>query len=234
MSGHSKWATTKRAKAVVDAKRSNLFTKLSKNIIVAAKEGADPASNSKLRLAIDKARVFSMPKDNIERAIKRAVGGGEDAKIETLFYEAYGPESVAVLIEVLTDNKNRSASSLKHILSKYGGKLGGEGSVRWMFTPQGQITLGKNTLTEAEQLIIIEAGAQDIIEDEQIKILTHIEDLDKVRHHLQQLAWPIVSAELIYIAKDKLVLQNPEKFLEFLDELDNDDDVNNIFTNADI
>ena len=234
MSGHSKWATTKRAKAVVDAKRSNLFTKLSKNIIIAAKEGADPTANSKLRLAIDQARSFSMPKDNIERAIKRALGGGADAQIETLLYEAYGPEGTALLIEVLTDNKNRSASNLKHILTKHGGKLGSEGSVRWMFAARGQIHLDKNNLSDEEQLLAIEAGAQDLISADQVKIITEIADLDKVKNNLQKLGWPITAAELVYLAKDKISLKNQEKFLEFLEDLDNDDDVNNIFSNADI
>jgi YebC/PmpR family DNA-binding regulatory protein len=129
MSGHSKWATTKRAKAATDSKRSSLFTKLSKNITVAARDGVDPAMNFKLRIAIDQARNFNMPKDNVERAINKASGAGAGAILESLLYEAYGPDGVAILIEVVTDNRNRTVSNLKHILNKYDGSLAGTGSV---------------------------------------------------------------------------------------------------------
>mgnify|MGYP002388840221 FL=1 len=143
MSGHSKWATTKRAKSAIDAKRGNLFTKLSKNITIAARNGVDPETNFKLRIAIDKARNYNMPKDNIERAIKRATGVGGDSNIENLLYEAYGPEGVAILIEAITDNKNRAVATLKHILGKYDGSLAGSGSVLWMFDIRGEIILNK-------------------------------------------------------------------------------------------
>lgn len=234
MSGHSKWATTKRAKAVVDAKRSSLFTKLTKNIMVAARAGADPEMNFKLRIAVDKARVFNMPKDNIERAIKNGAGTGGGATIETLLYEAYGPEGVALLIEVLTDNKNRAASNLKHLLSKHGGKMGSEGSVRWMFEAKGQIILEKNKLTEAEELAVIEAGAEDVRSEEQVKVITNINALESVKNNLQAKGFKITSSELIYLAKDKVDPQDSDKLLSLLNDLDDDDDVNNIFINADI
>lgn len=234
MSGHSKWATTKRAKAVIDAKRSHMFTKLTKNIMVAARDGADTEMNFKLRMAVDKARAFNMPKDNIARAIKRGSGSGDGVVIETLMYEAYGPEGAALLIEILTDNKNRSASNLKHILAQHGGKLGSEGSVRWMFEARGQINLDKEKLSEDEELAVIEAGAEDVISDGQVKIITNINELESAKNNLQAKGFNVVASELVYIVKDKITLKDPDKFISLLDDLDDDDDVNNIFTNADI
>ncbi|PWB38867.1 MAG: YebC/PmpR family DNA-binding transcriptional regulator [Parcubacteria group bacterium] len=234
MSGHSKWATTKRAKAVVDAKRSSLFTKLTKNIMVAAREGVDPEMNFRLRIAVDKARVFNMPKDNIERAIKKGSGTGDGQTIETLLYEAYGPEGVALLIELLTDNKNRAASNIKHLLAKHNGKLGGEGSVRWMFEAKGQIILAQNKLTEDEELAVIEAGAEDVLNEEPIRIIAQISDLEKVKNNIQDQGFKIESSELTYLAKEKITPHDPDKLLSLLNDLDDDDDVNNIFTNADI
>lgn len=234
MSGHSKWATTKRAKAAVDAKRGNLFTKLSKNITIAARDGLDPETNFKLRIAIDKARVFNMPKDNIERAIKRAAGVSGDSNIENLLYEAYGPEGVAILIEAITDNKNRSVSNLKHILSKHSGSLAGSGSVLWMFDMRGEIVLKKNDLSEEEELAIIELGIVDIIRDEQIRLITEINQLEIIKNRLQDKGYELSSSEIIYLAKNKVEVKEPEKLMKLLDELDDDDDVNNIYTNANI
>ncbi len=232
MSGHSKWATIKRAKASTDAKRSNLFSKLSKNIIVAAREGADPSMNFKLRMAVDKARAFSMPKDNIERAVKKGSGDTDGARIESQLYEGYGPGGVALIIEALTDNKNRTVSNIKHILSKAGGNLGG--SVLWMFDTKGQIILDKKELSEAEELNIIEAGADDINKDEETKVITNIDDLERVKDNLQSKGLTVQSSEMIYLAKEKVTPSNSEKLLKLLDTLDDDDDVNNIYTNADI
>lgn len=234
MSGHSKWATTKRAKAATDAKRSSLFTKLSKNITIAARAGIDPETNFKLRMAIDQARSYNMPKDNIERAIKRGSGAGEADKIESLLYEAYGPDGVAILIEVVTDNKNRAVSNLKHILSKYDGNLAGAGSVMWMFDIRGQIVLSKEDLSEEEELAVIEAGALDIIKDEQTRIITEINDLEKVKNFLQAKNLPISSSEVVYLGKNLIETKDPEKLLKLLDTLDDDDDVNNVYTNANI
>ncbi len=235
MSGHSKWATTKRAKAAVDAKRSNLFTKLSKNIIIAAKQGADPNANFKLRLAIDKARAFSMPKDNIERAIARATGAGSDAQMESLVYEAYGPEGAAIIIDVVTDSRNRSVSNIKHILAKYDGKLGNAGSVLWMFDLKGEIVLAKTQLTEAEELIAIEAGAEDIVPDEEgVLVITSQHELETVKNKLAASGLEIKSSALNYYPKEKVVVADKDKLLRLLDALDDDDDVNNVYTNADI
>jgi len=235
MSGHSKWATTKRAKEGKDAKRSSLFTKLSKNIAVAARGGADPEMNFKLRMAIDKAKAFSMPKDNIDRAIKK--GGGDDggAKIESHVYEGYGPGGVALIIEVLTDNKNRTVSNLKHILSKHGGNLGADGSVQWMFEIRGQIVLNKASLKEEEELQIIEAGAEDIdSDDEKIQVITNLDNLELIKNRLQKLGFELESSEMVYRPKEKVTVSKEEQLLKLMDALDDDDDVNNIYINADI
>lgn len=234
MSGHSKWATTKRAKAITDAKRSSLFTKLSKNITVAARDGADAETNFKLRIAIDQARTYNMPKDNIERAIAKASGPGAGVMLESLMYEAYGPEGVAILIEVVTDNRNRTVSNLKHVLNKYDGSLAGNGSVMWMFDARGQIVLDNVDLSETDELDIIEAGAIDIIRDEQIKVITQINDLEAVKNVVQAKKFKITSSEIIYLAKNLVEPQDSEKLLNLLDAIDNDDDVNNIYTNANI
>ena len=234
MSGHSKWSTIKRAKEAKDAKRSNLFTKLSKNIAVAARDGADPESNFKLRMAMDKARALSMPKDNIERAIKKGSGQSGEGQIESLLYEAYGPDGVALIVEILTDNKNRSISNLKHILSKRNGSLGSTGSVMWMFSTKGEIILDKNKLSEDEELSVIEAGAEDVVSDEEIKIITNIDDLEMVKNKLESAGFKVKSSDMIYLSKDKVAPSDPEKLLKLLDALDDDDDINNIYTNADI
>ncbi|MDD5749399.1 MAG: YebC/PmpR family DNA-binding transcriptional regulator [Patescibacteria group bacterium] len=234
MSGHSKWATTKRAKAANDAKRSNLFTKLAKNIAIAAREGADPETNFKLRIAIDKARSFSMPKDNIERAVKRGSGQSGDDKIENFVYEAYGPEGIALMIEVITDNKNRTVSNLKHLLNKYGGSLGSDGSVKWLFEPKGQIILTKEDISEEEELQLIDAGAEDIVREDKISVISAMTDLRSVREKIQAAGFEIESFELTYLPKDKIKVSSEEKIIAFLEALDDDDDVSNIYTNADI
>jgi YebC/PmpR family DNA-binding regulatory protein len=234
MSGHSKWATTKRAKAVTDSKRSSLFTKLSKNITVAARDGVDPAMNFKLRIAIDQARNFNMPKDNVERAINKASGAGAGAILESLLYEAYGPDGIAILIEVVTDNRNRTVSNLKHILNKYDGSLAGTGSVMWMFDTRGQIVLDTKDLSDTDELDIIEAGAIDIIRDEQVKVITGINDLEKVKNIIQTKNIKISASELVYLAKTLVEPKDSEKLLKLLDTIDDDDDVNNIYTNANI
>jgi len=235
MSGHSKWATTKRAKEGKDAKRSSLFTKLSKNISVAARDGSDPDMNFKLRMAIDKAKSFSMPKDNIDRAIKKGSGDDGGARIESYIYEGYGPGGVAVIVEVLTDNKNRTVSNLKHIFSKHGGNLGGDGSVQWMFEIKGEIILNNTELSDEEELKIIEAGAEDIDNlDEKIKVITSLDDLEKVKNALQSSDFEIESSEMTYRPKEKTEVSKEEQLLKLLDALDDDDDVNNIYTNTDI
>jgi YebC/PmpR family DNA-binding regulatory protein len=172
MSGHSKWATIKRQKGVADAKRSQVFTKLANTITVAAKNGADPTMNFKLRLAIDRAREANMPKDNIERAVKRGIGE-EGGKLEEITYEAYGPGSVAMLIECLTDNKNRTSSNLRHLLERAGGRLADMGSVSWMFETKAVVQLPLPQVGRDElELLLIEAGATDLTEENEQLIIT--------------------------------------------------------------
>lgn len=234
MSGHSKWSTIKRAKEAKDAKRSNLFTKLSKNIAVAARDGADPDMNFKLKMAVDKAKALSMPKDNIERAIKKGSGESDDAKIESYIYEGYGPGGVALIMEILTDNKNRSVSNIKHLFGKYGGNLGGDGSVMWMFERKGQIDLKNDKLSDDEEMKAIEAGADDIVTDENVRVICPLDDLEAVKNKLQADGFEVESSDMIYLAKEKVSPEKEEQLLNLMNALDDDDDINNIYTNADI
>ncbi len=235
MSGHSKWATTRRAKAVTDAKRSNLFTKLAKNIAVAAREGADPTMNFKLRIAVDKAKEFSMPKDNIERAIARGSGQGGGQAVETILYEAYGPEGVALLIEGVTDNKNRSAGNVKAILSKNGGTLGSSGSVQWQFKLQGVLTIKADKLTDDQELQLIDAGAEDFLQlDDSMQIISAPENLEKVKQQTQALNLTLSDAALEYRPKELITPSDPDRIIRLLELLEDDEDINNVYTNADV
>jgi YebC/PmpR family DNA-binding regulatory protein len=230
MSGHSKWATTKHKKAIKDSKRSSLFTKLTKVITIAAREGADPDMNFKLRMAIDKAKSLSLPKDNIERAVAKGSGTGEGQALEEITYEGYGPEGTAVIIEVVTDNKNRSASEVRHLLTKHGGSLGG--SVIWQFDHKGVIYLKSENLTDEQELEIIDAGAEDIQKQEDsIRVITAMEDLQKVQEKLNK-DFEIENAELEYLAKNKVKPENPAKVERLFEALDENDDIHNFYSNA--
>lgn len=235
MSGHSKWATTKRAKESNDFKRSGLFTKLAKAIAIAARDGGDPEMNFKLRMAIDRAKKMSLPKDNIERAIKTGTGDNGGTAIEEITYEGYGPGGIALIIETITDNKNRTVGEVKHTLSKLGGNLGGSGNVAWMFDRKGVIYLEETSLTDEQELIIIDSGAQDIIkDDESIIVYTADTDLHKVKDVLEKNNFNIAESKLEFVPKDKAVVENEEKVLKIMDALDDLDDVQNVYTNADI
>lgn len=232
MSGHSKWATTKHKKALVDSKRSSMFTKLTKIIQIAARHGADPDSNFKLRMAIDKARSFSVPKDNIERAIARGSGTGDGNALEEITYEAYGPNGVAIIIESVTDNKNRSAADLKHLLSKHGGSLGASNSVLWQFDRRGIIYIKNTSLNDDEELSIIDAGALDIEKsDDGIRIITNMEDLQKIQGKIKNIV-EIDNGELEYIPKTKVKVENTETLEKLFEALEENDDVNNYYSNA--
>ena len=235
MSGHSKWATTKRQKAVTDAKRANLFTKLGKAITVAAREkGGDPAANFSLRLAIEKARAANMPKDNIERAIKRGTGEIMGEVIEELLYEGFGPGGTTLIIKCLSDNKNRTASEIKHILNEHGGSLAGKNAVMWQYELKGVIRIlkekleGKN-LDELE-LKIIDLGAQEIIkEEDSLLIYTKLEDLQKISKGLEDIGLAPDYAEIEYVAKEKISVspeaqKKNEELFEALDEMEDVDD----------
>ncbi len=238
MSGHSKWSTIKRAKEAKDAKRGNIFTKLGNNITIAAKNGGDPEINFSLRMAIDKAKVANMPKDNIERAIKRGTGelGGE--QIEELTYEGFGPAKSGFIIEVLTDNKNRSAAEIRHLFTKHGGSLGATNSVSWNFDHLGVVRIAKENMpkeTDDLELALIDAEAQDIIKEEEgITVLTPIEKLQKIKGLFDEKNIEIESAGIEYISKDEKEITEEEKkkIEQFIEALDENDDVNNYYTDV--
>ncbi|OGG95756.1 hypothetical protein A2V95_02200 [Candidatus Kuenenbacteria bacterium RBG_16_41_7] len=239
MSGHSKWATTKRAKAIVDAKRSNLFTKLSNNITIAAKEGGgDPATNFKLRIAVDKAKSASMPKDNIERAIKRGTGELGGAVIEEVIYGALLPGKVVVIIKCLTDNKNRTLNEVKTLLQKNKAQITDPNSIAWQFDNRGVIKINQSDLAgknkEELELMVIDAGAEDLTEDEEeMTIFTNPKKLQKVKEALESLGLKIVSADLEMVAKEKVSLEGEalDKVIKFFDFLDGLSDLSDYYTN---
>jgi YebC/PmpR family DNA-binding regulatory protein len=238
MSGHSKWATIKRKKATIDAKRGKLFTKLIKEITIAARQsGGDIDGNPRLRLAVDNAKAANMPMDNIERAIKKATGELEGVNYLELNYEGYGPGGVAIYIESLTDNKNRSVAEIRHSLSKYGGSLGESGSVAWMFDRKGVITVPIQNKSEDDIMeIIIDAGADDLqTEDDFYEITTDTESFETVRKALIENDIKIENASLQWIAKNtvKVTGETAEKLMKLIDNLEDNDDVQNVYTNAD-
>ncbi|MFH1522977.1 MAG: YebC/PmpR family DNA-binding transcriptional regulator [Patescibacteria group bacterium] len=233
MSGHSKWSTIKRAKAVTDAKRGAIFTKLGNLITIATREkGGDLTTNFNLRMAIEKAKTANMPKDNIEKAIKRGTGelGGE--MIEELIYEGLGPAKSQFIVKSLTDNKNRSAANIRHLFAKYGGSFG---SVMWNFVKKGVIMIADCRLPIADlELDLIEAGADDIkIEEEGITIITKVEDLQKVKDFLERKEIKTESAEIEYVAKDEMEISDDdkEKINKFIEELEDCEDVGDYYTN---
>ena len=232
MSGHSKWATTKRQKAVVDAKRGALFTKIGNQIAIAARAGTDPAMNPSLAMVLEKARLANMPKANIERAIARVADKSAATLIEEV-YEAYGPGGVGIIIEVATDNKNRTLPDVRNTLSKNGGRMADSGSVMFQFDRKGVIVIsdrGEDALMAA-----LEAGAEDASEeDDGIEIITAPADLMKVRQALVDAGMTVNSAELQYIAKNNVPVEgeNAEKLEKLLDALDDLDDVTAVHTNA--
>ena len=230
MSGHSHWATIKRAKGAEDAKRSNAFSKMARLISIAAREGGNPESNSKLRVAIEQAKEFNMPKENIERAIKKGTGELTGETLEEFVFEALGPSGIALIIEGITDNKNRALGDIKQILNQHNGKLAGEGSVKWMFERRGCIVVEKKNKEEIE-LQAIEAGAEDIKEkDDFIEIYTKPENLEQVKKNLEEKGIKIDSASLGWAAKEEIEAnkETAEKLFEALDE---NDAVQNIYSN---
>jgi YebC/PmpR family DNA-binding regulatory protein len=239
MSGHSKWATIKRKKGAADAKRGQLFSKLSRAIIVAAKEGGpDPDANSALANAIQKARDNSMPKDNIERAIQRGAGSGEGDAYEHISYEGYGPGGVAVICSILTDNRNRTASDLRHIFTKNGGSLATPGSVAWQFDRRGIITVDGEGIDEDTLMeVALDAGAEDIADDAgQWQITTDPTDFMAVRRALDEAGFAYGSAELTMVPKTTVEPSEKEarQVLRLVDQLEENDDVQDVYANFDI
>ena len=232
MSGHSKWATTKRQKAVVDAKRGALFTKIGNQIAIAARSGTDPSMNPSLAMVLEKARHANMPKANIERAIARATDKSAATLIEET-YEAYGPGGVGIIIEVATDNKNRTMPEVRNTLSKNGGRMADPGSVMFQFERKGVIVISEKG--EDALMTVLEAGAEDATEEEDgIEIYIDPSDLSKVRQALLDAGLTITSAELQYVAKTTVPVSddNEEKVQKLLDALDDLDDVSAVHTNA--
>ena len=232
MSGHSKWATTKRQKAVVDAKRGALFTKIGNQIAIAARGGTDPAMNPSLAMVLEKARHANMPKANIERAIARAADKSAAALIEEV-YEAYGPGGVGIIIEVATDNKNRTMPEVRHTLDKCGGRMADPGSVMFQFARKGVIEVSDKG--EEALMTALEAGAEDANEEEEgIVIYTDAADLMKVRGALVDGGLTVTSAELQYVPTSYVPVEgdNAEKLEKLLDAIDDLDDVTNVYTNA--
>lgn len=238
MSGHSKWATIKHAKGAADAKRGQLFTKFIKEISIAARMGGgDPAANPRLRTAILKARAANMPKDNIERAIKKGTGELGGATYEEKLYEGYGPGGVAILVEVLTDNNNRAAANVRNIFSKSGGNLGATGSVAYMFNRKGVIEYDAEVVSEDEMMdVALEAGADDIVsEDGIITVTTDPASFESVLEVLQGKGYESVSAEVAMVPDMYSTVDNETatKLQKLIDRLEEDDDVQNVYTNAD-
>ncbi len=258
MSGHSKWASIKHKKAAVDAKKGKVFSRISKEISVASRTGggSNPDMNPRLRLAIEKAKEANMPADNIKRAIMKGTGELPGMAYEEAVYEGYGPGGVALMLEVLTDNKNRTISELRHIMSKHGSSIGEAGCVAWMFEKKGYILVDKKTIDEDTLMsIALDAGAEDIkndpeveatrslavsaedsLREENYEIITAPEDLNKVKEFLEKENITLNLAELTLIPKNyvKLAAEDAEKMLKLMDALEEHDDIQNVYANFDV
>jgi YebC/PmpR family DNA-binding regulatory protein len=239
MSGHSKWHSIKHKKAAVDAKRGKAFTQIIKEITIAARiGGGDPNFNPRLRLAVDKAKSLNMPKDNIERGIKKGTGELEGYNIEEIQYEGYGPGGVAVLIEATTDNRNRTVGEVRHLFSKYGGNLGESGSVNWMFDKKGYLVVERDKIDEEALLeIALEAGAEDVKEDgSSWEIFTPPDAFETVRDALKGKDVPVEVEELGMIPQSSVKLEGKQaqQMLKLMDALEEHDDIDNVWANFDI
>jgi YebC/PmpR family DNA-binding regulatory protein len=240
MSGHSKWSSIKHKKGAADAKRGKIFTKLIREITTAARiGGGDPESNSRLRVAIAQAKAENMPKDNIEKAIKKGTSVGEGGEnYEEHTYEGYGPGGTAILIQALTDNNKRTTADIRHILSRLNGNLAEPGSVSWIFSKKGYITFDKKTADEDKIMEhALEAGAEDITSDEnEIEVITDLQSFEKVRKAFESAGLKYVVAEISMIPQTSVRLEgkNAETMLKLMDALEDSDDVQNVYANFDI
>jgi YebC/PmpR family DNA-binding regulatory protein len=240
MAGHSKWAQIKRQKSMMDVRRGQLFTKLGREITVAARQGVpDPEVNVRLRLAIQRAREHNMPQETIERAIKRAIGATEEGgHLEEIMYEGYGPGGAAILVEAMTDNRNRTAAEVRNVFNRHGGTLGEAGSVAWMFKQRGLITIPLNG-GNAEEITLqaIDAGADDVQEDDGVlEVYTEPAALDEVRRALEQQGVKISSAELTYVPISTITLDDTKalQVMRLIERLEELDDVQKVHTNLEI
>jgi YebC/PmpR family DNA-binding regulatory protein len=242
MSGHSKWANIKRRKAVVDAKKGAAYTKLGREVIAAAREGGgNPDNNFRLRLAVDKAKAANMPSDNIQRAILKGTGDlNEGAVYEEIAYEGYGPGGVAVLIQLMTDNRNRTAQEMRYIFSRHGGNLGETGCVAWMFKKKGSILLGRedNTISEEElMLLVLNAGAEDLrTEPDSFEVITAPGDFPAVLEAVRKANLSVAEAEVAMVPQNTIGLSGgqAEKCLGLIEALEEHEDVQNVYANYDI
>ena len=240
MSGHSKWSTIKRKKGANDAKRGKIFSKLIKEITVSARQGGgDPDGNPRLRSAIAAAKAENMPKDNIARAIAKGSGGGDGDTYEEILYEGYGPGGVAVLVECMTDNRNRTVADVRHFFTKSNGNLGENGCVAWMFDQKGQILVDKELISEEELMDkALEAGAEDVIEDEnEFQVLTSVDDFNDVRDGLEEQGVAFLEASVSMIPQNTIEIDNEKvaaSLLKLLENLEDHDDVQKVHANFDI
>lgn len=238
MSGHSKWATIKRKKAAIDSARGKVFTKIIKEITIAARDGGgDPDGNPRLRLAIQNAKSSNMPQENITRAIKKGTGELEGVRYEEINYEGYAPNGIAMIIESVTDNKNRTVAELRHLISKHSGNLGESGSVGWMFERKGTISVEKNNVKEDDLMeLILDSGADDLKTDgDFFEVITSLENFEKVRKAIEDKSYKIDNASLQYIAKDLIKVEgkSAEDVMKCIEAVEENDDVQNVYTNAD-
>lgn len=240
MSGHSKWSTIKRKKGAIDAKRGKIFTRLIKEITVAARMGGgDPIGNPRLRAAIASAKTENMPKDNIERAIKKGTGELEGVLYEEITYEGYAPGGVAVLVDCMTDNKNRTVADIRHYFSKNGGNLGESGCVSWMFDKKGTILVDKETIDEEELMDkVLEAGAQDVVEEDNVfQVETLPDDFESVREALEADGVKFIETSVAMVPQNTVEITDEKtarQILKLLESLEDHDDVQNVYANFDI
>lgn len=238
MSGHSKWANIKHKKGKMDAIRGKLTTKIGREITVAVRlGGADPTGNMRLKLALQKAKENNIPKDNIQRAIQKGSGALDGANYEEITYEGYGPGGVAVTIEVMTDNRNRTAADVRHLFTKYGGNLGESGCVAWMFKKKGLFVIEKEGVDEeALMLTVLDAGAEDFKSEEQYEITTAPEDFDSVQQALEQNNITTVVAQITMIPETTVELNGDEavKMVKLIDALEDHDDIQEVYTNVEL
>ena len=240
MSGHSKWANIKNKKEKTDNQRGKIFTKIGREIAIAVREGGgpDPANNSKLRDVIAKAKAANMPNDNIARSIKKAAGEGANVIYEEMTYEGYGPGNMAIIVEILTDNRNRTAAEMRHIFDKSGGNLGNAGCVSWMFDKKGLIVIERTALMDEDEVMMqaLEAGAADFVsQDDAFEVYTDPLEFSQVREALEALGYGFLSAEVSMIPQNSVDVSDAEtvdKINRFLEKLDDNDDVQEFFHNA--
>ncbi|HPF53891.1 MAG TPA: YebC/PmpR family DNA-binding transcriptional regulator [Eubacteriales bacterium] len=242
MSGHSKWANIKNKKEKTDAQRGKVFTKIGREIAIAVKEGggADPINNSKLRDVIAKAKAANMPNDNITRSIKKAAGDANAASYEEITYEGYGPGNIAVIVDVVTDNRNRTAAEMRHVFSKSGGNLGTNGSVSWMFDKKGQIIIERDVDMDEDEVMMtaLDAGAEDFVsDDDAFEVYTAPADFSIVREALEAAGFSFLEAEVKMIPKTPVEIadaETVEKIERFLEHLDDNDDVQEVYHNGNL